>query len=59
MKHALAVNSGTGALMTAMTALGIGPGCEVIVPAFFWVATVGAVVAGQRDPRALRGRRLA
>ena len=33
-KHALAVNSGTGALCTAMSALGIGPGCEVIVPAF-------------------------
>ncbi len=43
-KYALAVNSGTGALMTAMKALGIGPGCEVIVPAFMWVATVGAVV---------------
>ncbi|MBI2497814.1 MAG: DegT/DnrJ/EryC1/StrS family aminotransferase [Opitutae bacterium] len=42
--HALAVNSGTGALSCAMTALGIGPGCEVIVPAFLWVATVGAVV---------------
>lgn len=42
--YALALNSGTGALITAMTALGIGPGCEVIVPAFMWVATVGAVV---------------
>ncbi len=27
-----------------VTALGIGPGCEVIVPSFLWVATVGAVV---------------
>lgn len=43
-KYALAVNSGTGALITAMTALGVGPGCEVIVPAFMWVATVAAVV---------------
>lgn len=42
--HALGLNSGTGALITAMTALDIGPGCEVIVPAFMWVATVGAVV---------------
>jgi 8-amino-3,8-dideoxy-alpha-D-manno-octulosonate transaminase len=50
VKHALAVNSGTGALMTAMNALGIGPGCEVIVPAFFWVATVGAVVAANAIP---------
>jgi len=37
-KHALAVNSGTGALITSMMALGVGPGCEVIVPAFLWVA---------------------
>lgn len=43
-RHALAVGSGTGALCTAMAALGIGPGCEVIVPAFLWIATVGAVV---------------
>jgi dTDP-4-amino-4,6-dideoxygalactose transaminase len=44
VKYALGVNSGTGALMTAMTALGVGPGSEVILPAFMWVATVGAVV---------------
>ena len=50
VKYALAVNSGTGALFTAMTALGIGPGCEVIVPAFFWVATVGAVVHANAIP---------
>ena len=50
VKHALAVNSGTGALMTAMNALGIGPGDEVIVPSFFWVATVGAVVAHNAIP---------
>lgn len=42
--YALAVNSGTGALVTALRALGIGPGAEVVVPAFLWVATVGAVV---------------
>jgi len=50
VKYALGVNSGTGALMTAMAALGIGPGCEVIVPAFFWVATVGAVVCANAIP---------
>ena len=43
-KYALAVNSGTGALVTCLTSLGIGPGSEVIIPAFMWVATVGAVV---------------
>jgi dTDP-4-amino-4,6-dideoxygalactose transaminase len=50
VKHVLAVSSGTGALFTAMTALGIGPGCEVIVPAFFWVATAGAVVNANAIP---------
>jgi 8-amino-3,8-dideoxy-alpha-D-manno-octulosonate transaminase len=50
VRHALGVNSGTGALFTAMTALGIGPGCEVIVPAFLWVATVGAVVQANAIP---------
>jgi dTDP-4-amino-4,6-dideoxygalactose transaminase len=49
-KYALGVNSGTGALFTAVTALGIGPGSEVIVPAFFWVATVGAVVNAHAIP---------
>jgi len=43
-KYALGVNSGTGALFTTMMALGVGPGCEVIVPSFMWVATVGAIV---------------
>ncbi len=44
IKHALAVNSGTGALCTTMSALQIGPGDEVIVPAFLWVSTVTAIV---------------
>lgn len=50
VRFALAVNSGTGALTCALTALGIGPGCEVIVPAFMWVATVGAVVQAGAIP---------
>jgi dTDP-4-amino-4,6-dideoxygalactose transaminase len=50
VRHTLAVNSGTGALCTAMSALGIGPGTEVIVPAFLWVATVTAVVQNNAIP---------
>jgi dTDP-4-amino-4,6-dideoxygalactose transaminase len=50
VRHALAVNSGTGALCTAMSALGIGPGTEVIIPAFLWVATVTAVVQNNAIP---------
>lgn len=44
VKHALAINSGTGALICAMTALGVGPGSEVIIPSFLWVASVGAII---------------
>jgi len=43
-RHAVAVTSGTGALMTALAALGVGPGDEVVVPTYTWVATVNAVV---------------
>lgn len=46
----LALNSGTGALLTCMRALDIGPGCEVILPAFMWVATVGAIVQADAIP---------
>jgi 8-amino-3,8-dideoxy-alpha-D-manno-octulosonate transaminase len=42
--HAIAVNSGTAALHTALSALGVGPGQEVIVPAYMWVSVVAAVV---------------
>lgn len=48
--YALAVNSGSGALMTAMAALGIGPGAEVVIPAFLWVATAAAVVQANAIP---------
>ncbi len=44
VKHALAVNSGTGALCTTMSALQLGPGDEVIVPAFMWVSTITAII---------------
>lgn len=50
VRHALAVNSGTGALFTAVSALGIGPGAEVVVPAFLWVATVTAVIQSNAVP---------
>ncbi|HEV2547557.1 MAG TPA: DegT/DnrJ/EryC1/StrS family aminotransferase [Stellaceae bacterium] len=41
--HALATTSCTTALHLALLALGVGPGDEVIVPAFTWVATANAV----------------
>jgi dTDP-4-amino-4,6-dideoxygalactose transaminase len=44
VQHALATTSCTTALHLCLAALGIGPGDEVIVPAFTWVATANAVV---------------
>ena len=42
--HALAVSSGTAALNVAMSALGLGPGQEVLLPGYLWISTVAAVV---------------
>lgn len=42
--HCLAVNSGTGALHVALAALGVGPGQEVIIPAYMWVSVAAAVI---------------
>lgn len=41
--HAVAINNGTAALHAALLAAGIGPGDEVIVPAFSFIATATAV----------------
>ncbi|MGZ3722083.1 MAG: DegT/DnrJ/EryC1/StrS family aminotransferase [Bdellovibrionales bacterium] len=43
-KHALACASGTDAAVMAMMALGLGPGDEVIMPAFSFIATAETVV---------------
>jgi len=43
--HAVAVNSGTSALVAGLTALGVGPGDEVIVPGYTWVSTASSVIA--------------
>ncbi|MCS7314531.1 MAG: DegT/DnrJ/EryC1/StrS family aminotransferase [Bryobacterales bacterium] len=43
-RYALAVSSGTGALFTALSALEVGPGQEVIIPAYLWVSIASAVV---------------
>jgi 8-amino-3,8-dideoxy-alpha-D-manno-octulosonate transaminase len=44
VKYALGVTSGTTALYTAMAGLGIGPGDEVILPAWTWYADYDAIV---------------
>jgi dTDP-4-amino-4,6-dideoxygalactose transaminase len=42
--HCIAVNSGTSALLCALAGLGVGPGDEVIVPGYTFIATIAAVV---------------
>jgi perosamine synthetase len=44
VKYAYAVTSCTTALHLALLGVGVGPGDEVIVPAFTWVATANAVI---------------
>lgn len=45
VKRALLVTSGKGALISALVGMGIGPGDEVIVPGYTYIATAIAVLA--------------
>ncbi len=49
-RYCVAVNSGTAALYTALRAMGIGRGDEVVTQAFTFVATVEAIVACGATP---------
>lgn len=49
-KNALAVTSGTAAIIVALKAAGIGPGDKVIIPACTFIATAGAVVCAGAVP---------
>ncbi|MEM7031393.1 MAG: DegT/DnrJ/EryC1/StrS family aminotransferase [Chloroflexota bacterium] len=49
-KYALATGSGTAALRAGLSALGIGPGADVIVPAVTFIASIGAIVANRARP---------
>lgn len=44
VKECLATTNGTNALFTSLNALGIGPGDEVLVPPYTFVATVNVVL---------------
>lgn len=48
--YAVAMNSGTSALWSTFLALGIGPGDEVIVPGFTFVASISAIVYARAVP---------
>lgn len=45
VQYALCLNGGTSALVCSLIGLGIGPGDEVIIPAFTFIATASAVLA--------------
>jgi dTDP-4-amino-4,6-dideoxygalactose transaminase len=49
-RHGIAVTNGTAALEVTMAALGIGPGDEVIVPDFTFIATASAVLFANALP---------
>jgi perosamine synthetase len=49
--HAVAVSSGTAALHLAVAALGVGPGDEVLVPAYTFPATANVVALVGARPR--------
>lgn len=48
--HAISMNSGTTALVAALKACSIGPGDEVIVPSFTFIATANAVKIVGAEP---------
>lgn len=48
--YALAVNSGTSALVSALIGAGIGPGDEVIIPGYTYIATAAAVLIARAVP---------
>jgi dTDP-4-amino-4,6-dideoxygalactose transaminase len=50
-KFGVSVTNGTAALHTALTACGIGPGDEVIVPTYTFIATSFSVVQAGAVPR--------
>jgi dTDP-4-amino-4,6-dideoxygalactose transaminase len=50
VKYGLAVNSGTSALLAALAGIGIGPGDEVIVPGFTFIASIAAIVYARGVP---------
>jgi dTDP-4-amino-4,6-dideoxygalactose transaminase len=49
-EHALCVNAGSAALICGLIGAGVGPGDEVIIPAYTWNATANAVLAARAIP---------
>ena len=50
VKYGLMVNSGTSAILAGLVGMGVGPGDEVIVPAYTYIATASAIVSAGAVP---------
>jgi dTDP-4-amino-4,6-dideoxygalactose transaminase len=48
--YSVAVNSGTSALWVALVGLGIGPGDEVIVPGYTFIASISSIIFARAVP---------
>lgn len=49
-KYSVVMTSGTAALTCGLVGMGIGPGDEVIVPAYTWLASAGAILLAGAIP---------
>src|SRR5262249_5456107 len=49
-RYAVAVNSGPSALLTALCGLGVGPGDEVIVPGYTFIASLSSIIFARAVP---------
>lgn len=50
MRYTVAVNSGTVALLVALSGLGVGPGDEVIVPGYTFIASMSSIIYARAVP---------
>ena len=50
VNHAIGCANGTDAIEIALEALGVGPGDEVLIPAYTWVSTASAVSRAGAEP---------
>ena len=48
--YAVAMNSGTSALLVALWGLGVGPGDEVIVPGYTFIASISSIIYARAVP---------
>jgi dTDP-4-amino-4,6-dideoxygalactose transaminase len=50
LPYAVAMNSGTSALWVALVGLGVGPGDEVIVPGYTFIASISSIIYARAVP---------